>query len=359
MPTDSLRRIGLLLFILFFLLVAETSAAGWVNIFVYHRFGDSRYPSTNISLDDFAAHLEILKQEKVVVLPLGEVVRRLRSNSLLPERCAVLTVDDGYDTFLSGAMPLLRRYGFPATLFVSTGSIGKTGYLTWRDLTSLAAEGIEIGNHTHGHDYLVDRRENESEEEWLKRIEKDIACAQTLFRKNLGIEPRLFSYPFGEYVPEVVDLLVRCGFSGAVVQHSGTVDQATDPFLIPRFAMGASYGNPDNFLIKLRMRPLPVTVIDPPSPLLGSDNPPSLQLQITSSDADLSRLRCYVGGRESVVIQKVPGFPERRLILAGKPLTSRRTTYVLTAPSRDGKEWYWFSHLWIKKGRVASGAGYG
>jgi peptidoglycan/xylan/chitin deacetylase (PgdA/CDA1 family) len=350
LKADLSGRTALFLCGLLFFLAMEASAAGWADLFVYHRFGDSRYPSTNTSLEDFAAHLETLKQQQIPVLPLGEVVDRLRAGRPLPGHCAVLTVDDGYATFLSGAMPLLRRYGYPATLFVSTGNVGHKGYLNWTELKELAAEGIEIGNHSHSHAYLVERGEHESETGWLGRIREDISQAQRLFRDNLGLEPRLFSYPFGEYTPEIVDLLRGLGFSGAVVQYSGATDLSTDPFLVPRFPMGGSYGTPQGFRAKLGMRPLPVTLLSSPSPLVESGDAPSLKLKIAPSDADLSRLRCYVSGKEADVIRPVPGFSDQREILSSGPLTTRRTPYVLTAPSRDGKGWYWFSHVWIKKG---------
>ncbi len=58
--------------------------AGEAHVFVYHRFNDSRYPSTNITTDNFKAHLEALKDEQFTVLTLGEVVVRLKAGESLP-----------------------------------------------------------------------------------------------------------------------------------------------------------------------------------------------------------------------------------------------------------------------------------
>ncbi|MBN1142461.1 MAG: polysaccharide deacetylase family protein [Deltaproteobacteria bacterium] len=347
--TDARKTRRLLMLILLALLGAGVSSwAGQANLFVYHRFGDGRFPSTNTSLADFEGHLETLRRERIPVLPLGEVVRRLRSGAPLPDRCAVLTVDDGYETFLTGAMPLLRRYGFPATLFVSTDFVGHSGYLNWKQLQELSAQGVEIGNHSHSHPYLVERVPGETEAAWRNRIRGDIVSAQTRFKDKLGLEPRLFSYPYGEYLPQVLALLRELGFVGAVVQHSGVVSGQSDPFLLPRFPMGGGYGTVKGFSSKLRMRPLPVAAIHSAGPVLGAENPPLLTLDISPSDADLSRMRCFVNGEDAADIRSIPGFPGRFEIRARRMLSSRRTSYVLTAPSRTGREWYWFSQLWIK-----------
>ena len=143
-----------------------TDAPDEANIFIYHRFGDARYPSTNIDLQVFAQQLDWLKQQGRPVLSLGEVVRRLRAHEPLPAGCVVLTVDDAYRSFLDGAMPLLRRFGYPVTLFVNSDAVGAGGYLTWDELRKLAAEGVEIGNHSASHAYLLEHLPGESEDAW-------------------------------------------------------------------------------------------------------------------------------------------------------------------------------------------------
>ena len=337
-----------LLFIL--VLVPSFVYGGQANIFVYHRFGDDRYPSTNVSLADFEAHLEMLQKEKVAVLPLGEVVELLRQSLPLPPKCTVLTVDDGYQSFLSGAMPLLRRFGYPATLFVSTGSVGRDGFLSWEELKGLTREGIEIGSHSASHIYMVERMSEETTSQWLTRVRNDLMAAQNTFREKLGRSPRLFSYPYGEYSPEIVDLVESLGFAGAVGQHSGVVRDGDDLFTLPRFPMGGAYASLESFSSKLKMKSLPVRVISPRSSLLGKENPPLLRVAIDDKNVDLKRLRCFVASQGEGRIRVDSSQADGYLIQAAEPLTSRRNKYTLTAPSKDGKYWYWFSQLWIRTG---------
>jgi peptidoglycan/xylan/chitin deacetylase (PgdA/CDA1 family) len=350
-------KLPALIFLLLFLLPVPTASAGQANVFVYHRFGDDRYPSTNIALETFAAQLHLLKEKNYVVLPLGEVVRRFTAGRELPEHCAVLTVDDAYATFLSGAMPLLRQYGYPATLFVNTGTVGGRGYLSWDQLRSLAAEGVEMGNHTVSHPYLLNRMAAESEERWRKRVRQEIAQAQERLEKELGEAPRLFAYPFGEYSPEVMEIVRGLGFLGAAAQQSGVICVGSDLFALPRFPMGGPYATYRGFLEKLTMRALPVEVISPAGPVVGDEDPPTLVVRIEGEGVDLSRLRCFVQQQAEGEITPDPEITGRFTIRATQALSGRRNKYTLTAPGNKGGEWFWFSQLWIYPSRVGSGAG--
>jgi peptidoglycan/xylan/chitin deacetylase (PgdA/CDA1 family) len=331
------------------LLAAGVCRAGEVSAFVYHRFGDARYPSTNISIQTFSDQLAWLKANDYRVLPLGDIVRRLRAGQPLPERCVVLTVDDAFRTFLTGAMPLLRHYGYPVTLFVSTDSVGGEDYLSWEDLRKLAREGVEIGSHTASHAYLVDRRKGETKKAWLSRVRGDILKAQEVLKKELGKAPALFAYPYGEYSPEIVEEVRDLGFAGAVGQQSGVIYQGSDLFLLPRFPMGGPYGTLRGFKEKAAMRALSLRVLSPESPIVNSkDNPPALVVKIDCPGADLSRLRCFVSGRAESAIKADPEVPGKFLVQATQPLTGRRSKYTLTAPALHGRSWYWFSQLWIR-----------
>ncbi|MDH3454596.1 MAG: polysaccharide deacetylase family protein, partial [Desulfuromonadales bacterium] len=254
---------GLLIFLL---LLGSPAFADQANVFIYHRFNDPRYPSTNISLQDFRAHLELLAQQGFNVLKLSQVVELLQQGLLLPQRCAVITVDDAYRSFLSGAWPLLKEYGYPATLFVSTDTVGKGGYLDWQELRLLQAEGVEIGNHSASHAYLLDRLVSENEADWTARISEELVRSQQDFENQLGSSPKLFAYPYGEFSPELVELVKAAGFAAAFGQQSGVVGAGQDLFSLPRFPMGGVYASIAEFRSKLFMKRLDVRVMSPASP---------------------------------------------------------------------------------------------
>lgn len=322
-----------------------TATAGQVNVFIYHRFGEPKYPSTNISIETFTSHLEHLKQSKTEVHSLQEIVSKLKSGQRLPTKAAVLTVDDAFTTFLSNGMPVLRQYGYPVTLFVNTDSVGSRGYLDWAELRALVKEGVIIGNHTATHDYLIEMKEGESVEVWRQRVKADILKAQSAFLSELNIIPTLFAYPYGEYSPELITLVRDLGFVAAIAQQSGVVDESTDLFNVPRFPMGSKYATLEQFRSKLSMSRLDVELIGPVSPVLDI-NPPAITVRIDAERFDVRRLQGFVQGNNSLNIEKIAGSETDFLIQAEKPLTGRRNKYTLTAPMKKGG-WGWFSQPWF------------
>ncbi|MEA3465396.1 MAG: polysaccharide deacetylase family protein [Thermodesulfobacteriota bacterium] len=342
------RRI-LLVVICATVLITLFSGVVWsarqATVFVYHRFGDGRYSSTNIDLHIFEQQLAYLKLNNYTVLPVGDIVQRLSEGIALPDRCVALTVDDGYTTFLTGAMPLLRQYGFPVTLFVSTDAVGGGSYLNWEQLRQLQQEGVEIGNHSASHPYFVSDEVNKPER-WLAESIADIEKAQQAFAQHLGCRPTLFAYPYGEYSPAMEILIENLGFAAAFAQQSGVISAVRSFYSLPRFPMGGAFATLQGFKSKLTMRPMPIVVHRSTSPIVGAHDPPELIFSLdNNTDIAMSSLRCYVQGQDSVAVE-ADGEGNYRVV-AGAPLSGRRNKYTLTAQSRDGRFWYWFSHPWI------------
>ncbi|OQY23336.1 MAG: hypothetical protein B6I37_05545 [Desulfobacteraceae bacterium 4572_35.2] len=344
-----MKNRGLLIVLWCLLLMIGVNGYGWAaqhaSVFVYHRFGDSRYSSTNIEISVFKQQLEYLKQNHYIVLPLGEIVDRLKREEELPDKCVAITVDDGYLTFMTGAMPLLKQYGFPATLFVSTDSVGGNSYLSWRQLRQLQQKGVEIGNHSASHPYFVSNEVREPLT-WFANSVADIIKAQDAFFDHLGFKPQLFAYPYGEYSPQLERLIEELGFKAAVAQQSGALTKELSFYSLPRFPMGGAFATFNGFKDKLAMLPMPVTVQQPKGPVVHGQNPPELTFILQSQDINLNSLRCYVQGQDPVAVEKVDGDLFR--VVAKQPLAGRRNKYTLTAQSRDGRSWYWFSHLWVR-----------
>ncbi|MDY0190382.1 MAG: polysaccharide deacetylase family protein [Desulfuromonas sp.] len=336
-----------LVIVLIFLFSGCAWASGQANIFVYHRFGDQRYPSTNISVETFASQLEYLHKNDYHVLYVSDIVQRIRDGVDLPPRCVALTVDDGYASFLSGAMPVLRQYDYPVTLFVSSASVGSGSYLNWEQLRQLQSEGVEIGNHSEAHPYFVSSEVNDPAG-WLSKSQADIQGAQEEFKRHLGVAPTVFAYPYGEYSPALEALVQQLGFIAAFAQQSGVVDAAlcqNSYYRLPRFPMGGPFATLEGFKNKATMRHLPVDILSPLSPVLSAQDPPEMVFTLDSSAINLKTLRCYVQGQDTASVEVVSAGKYR--VCAAQPLAGRRNKYTLTAQGTDGQTWYWFSQLWI------------
>ena len=264
----------------------------------------------------------------------------------LPEHAVSFCVDDAFRSFYDVGMPIIRRYGYPVTLFVNTDAVGTSGYLSWDELKELATEGVEIGNHTANHAYLVELQPGETYPQWKKRIRDDIEKAQQQFEKHLGFRPTLFAYPYGEYSTGVVEIIKEIGFVAAFAQQSGVIHSEHNRYILPRFPMGGPFATLKSFKAKLAMQPLVVAADDPFDPVI-QDNPPVLHLQIPGKQIDPRRFNCFVQGENRCWVEtdetnKSGGYR----VIAEKPLTGRRNKYTLTLQSRQG-DWLWYSHLWV------------
>lgn len=344
---DKMRIFSLFLFVL---LCPATIFGGQVNTFIYHRFDEARYPSTNISSEIFRDQLDYLKNNGIEVISLGEIAERLQAGRSLPEHAVALCADDSYRSFSAVAMPLVRKYGFPITLFVNTGAVGTPGYLGWDELKVLVEQGVEIGNHTTTHPYLVELADGEDFESWRQRVRRDIVKAQDDFETHLGIRPELFAYPYGEYSDAVVTIIKELGFKAAFAQQSGVIHDRSQLYHLPRFPMGGPYATLSGFVNKYKMVPLPVVEQEPFDPVIRVENPPVLTLRL-SGPYRTDNFNCFVQGQNSCRVENARGKDGEWIrIVAEKPLSGRRNKYTLTIRTADGR-WAWFSHPWINADR--------
>ena len=122
---------------------------------MYHRFEENKYPSTNIKVADFMEHLKIIKENKIKFVHPKNFEDYLKNNKI--QRKILLTIDDGFISFYENAWPILKAEKIPFILFVSTREVGSFNYMTWDQIREIAKEDfVEIGNHSHSHEYLVD-----------------------------------------------------------------------------------------------------------------------------------------------------------------------------------------------------------
>jgi peptidoglycan/xylan/chitin deacetylase (PgdA/CDA1 family) len=312
-------------------------------VVMYHRFGDGRYPSTNIRMEQFRKHVAELKKDKYTVMPLPEIVSALRNDRPLPDRAVAITVDDAYLSVYENAWPILREAGFPFTLFVATQPVdaGMKSYMSWDQLRAFAeSDLVTIGSQTHNHPHMPAQS--------LEANRQELSTSQARFRAELGREPDLFAYPYGEYAAPVKKAVREAGFVAAFGQHSGALGRLSDMYALPRYALNEAYGDMDRFTLAVNSLPLPVTDVTPTDNKLGaSENPPLYGFTVHDSIDRLDGLNCFASGRGEVTIKEVMnGRIEVRL---DKPFPEGRARINCTLMGPDGR-WRWFGNQFYVAG---------
>jgi len=256
---------------------------GVVSI-MYHRFNESKYPSTNIQIDIFKEHLKLIKDSKFnFVHP-----KDFEKNFNLPKKNKeiLLTIDDGFESFYNEAWPILQKEKIPFILFISTEPVGKNGYMNWSQIKEIEKSNIGvIGHHSHTHEYLIDK----SEIEFISDIEN----ANNIFLKNLGYIPSLFSYPFGEYSKFMKDYITN-NFKISFGQHSGVIDVNKEKFELPRFPINEKYGEIKRFKSIINYFPLEYKKLNPEEKKLNKENnPPIFTVKFFDDQKNLNNISCY------------------------------------------------------------------
>ena len=250
---------------------------------MYHRFNENKYPSTNIKMDIFRKHIDLIKQNYSFYNPLN-----FKKEFQIPrnKKVILLTIDDAFTSFYSEAWPFLKENKIPFILFVSTEPVGKKGYMTWNQIKEIEKESfVFIGHHSHSHEYLIDKTKNE--------FINDIETANKEFLKNLGYIPNLFSYPFGEY-SEFMRQYISKNFDFAFGQHSGVIDLNKNKFELPRFPINENYGEIERFSSIVKSYPLEYKDLLPSEKKINQkNNPPSFKVEFFDKQKNLKNINCY------------------------------------------------------------------
>ena len=210
-----------------------------IAILTYHSI-DNSGSVLSTSHRIFAEQMRIMYEQGLKVVSLGEI-QRVLDGAASPEHLVAITFDDGFRNVYELALPVLKSYGFTATVFLVTDycdrtnawpglplSIERRSLLRWSEIREMSEAGIVFGSHTLTHPDLRIMTKRDAENELVgskKAIEDAIGCAVNVF-----------AYPYG-----VFDNFIRClasrHFSLACSVTLGFATSSSDPFALERLDM--------------------------------------------------------------------------------------------------------------------------
>ena len=300
---------------------------------MYHRFDENKYPSTNIRIPDFKEQLDLIENSNIKFISHEEFEKSLNKKST--DKKILLTVDDGFSSFYENAWPILKDREIPFIIFINTETIGSNGYMDWDEIKEISSfDFVNIGNHSHSHDYLSDKED--------KEIKKDLELSMKIFKEKLNHETKFFAYPFGEYKGSFKKIVKDLGFVYAFGQHSGVIDLTKNKMELPRFPINEKYGEIARFKNLLRTIPFPYKQIIPEEKyLIDKDNPPKVKIIFFENDIDLKNINCYSNEQNKWRKSKIDFYKtnELKIILDGKFTTERGR--INCSLREDDGSWRW------------------
>ena len=337
----KLHNYILLLFLksisLIFLLVSSAFANEVKNsatVFMYHKFGVSKYPSTSVTIDQLNSHIEELTKEKYTIKSLDFIVDTIINDGDLPANTIGISVDDADKSFLEVGWPLFKENNIPVTLFVTTGTISNnTKYINWDQIRKLKEEGVVIGAHSHTDADMPDIS--------IEEVRDEIETSNRIFLKELGEIPTLFAFPYGETTDEIIELVKEFKFKVAFGQHSGIINETSNMYYLPRFSLNERYGEIDRVKFAASSKGLGVYDFIPQNPTI-KQNPPFIGFSLLD-DKKVQSLDCFIFDSKGQVDREIYKFNERIEIRLSRELSLGRSRMNCTVKDSEGN-WRWFGH---------------
>jgi len=328
-----------ILFIFFICLNISSSYASNIKnsavVFMYHKFGVSKYPSTSVTIEQFDEHLKEFSKSKYSVKSVEFIIDTIINDGDLPENTIGISIDDADKSFYEVGWPKFKEMGFPVTLFVNTSTIHENNknYLSWDQIRELVNEGVSIGAHSHSHYHMADLS--------IDEIRDEIETSNNIFLKELGSIPPLFAFPYGEANEEIINLLKEYKYKVAFGQHSGVINETSNLYYLPRFSLNERYAEIDRVKFAANAKGLGVYDFIPADPTI-SENPPYIGFSLLDEKL-VPSIDCFVFDSKGQVDKELFKFNERIEIRLKRKLTEGRSRVNCTAKGSDN-QWRWFGH---------------
>jgi len=210
------------------------------SILMYHSVGHNN-TLLAVKLEVFRKQMEYLKDNNYQITKLSDLVNFLKSDLPLPKKIIILTFDDGFKDNYSNAFSVLKEYNFPATIFLTVGSIGKEVItsqgafpaLSWNEIEEMHNSGlIDFQPHTMTHPKL--------DQITLREIKSEIIQSKKIIEERLNKKCHFFAPPKGRYGQEIKEILGNEGFKAILTIERGFVKKDDNLFSLKRKAINST-----------------------------------------------------------------------------------------------------------------------
>src|SRR5437870_7362954 len=228
-------------------------------IFCYHLLVDKvRYPGTEITPAAFEAQMKELKDRGITVIPMQDLLAWKRGERDVPPRWAVISFDDGWKSQYEVAWPIMKKFGYPFTMFIYTegvrgGSLGGGGAITWEQLAEMRDNGVDIQAHSATHQDLREghtitlaspggkkTRTKLTGPQYEQWVQNEVVGAKELLEQRLGIKVNCFAVPFGNYNEHVKELARNAGYEAMFTVYGQPITFTSPLDSLGRYAIEAN-----------------------------------------------------------------------------------------------------------------------
>jgi peptidoglycan/xylan/chitin deacetylase (PgdA/CDA1 family) len=219
-----------------------------VIIYGYHRFEKTVHrPDTEMTPEMFEAQMKELQDKKIPVIGLQDFLAWKRGEKNIPPRAAIITFDDGWKSQYEVGWPILKKYGYPVTLFIYTEGIkgmkfGGGAAMSWEQLAEMRDAGVDIQAHSATHQDLrkpFDKtlKKKLSPEEYQEFLHREIIASKQLLEQKLGIRVNCFAVPFGYINDQVREFITKAGYDAVFTVYGQRLTYTSPNDSLGRYLM--------------------------------------------------------------------------------------------------------------------------
>jgi peptidoglycan/xylan/chitin deacetylase (PgdA/CDA1 family) len=205
-----------------------------VPILTYHHVGipSGKWRLNTVTTKSFEYQMSFMKRHGFDVISFDDLVKGLKEGHQFNHNTVVLQFDDGYEDNYANAYPILKKYGFPAMIFLISDKIGAPDFLTWGQVKEMEMNNIAFGAHTRHHVYLPLASALQAQDE--------IAGSKKVIEDHLGHSIDYFAYPSGGFTEEDIRILQEAGYKAAVTTNRGKDKFNNNLYEIKRIHMSST-----------------------------------------------------------------------------------------------------------------------
>jgi peptidoglycan/xylan/chitin deacetylase (PgdA/CDA1 family) len=232
----------------------ELNKSAVVSILGYHDFRDRGGSPMLIAASKFREQMQAIKDSKIPVISLSDVMAWKKGEKNIPEEAIVITMDDGWEGVHTFAYPVLRDFGFPFTIYLYKKYVNIGGRsLSWDQIKEMMQHGCEIGSHSVSHESLKKRSKSaKTDADFQQWILSELKDSREFLEQNLKIKCTSFAYPFGIFDEAVMETGLQIGYESLVTVNGQKVTWDTPNGKLGRYII---HGDSDtNFKLATSFR---------------------------------------------------------------------------------------------------------
>ncbi len=326
-----MKYLAIIIFLLFPFRVEPKDSS--IIVLVYHRFNNDKYPETSVSSEKFNQQIEYLVENNIPILQATDLVSYFNGEIELPKKSVFLTIDDAYKSFYEHAFPIVKKFNIPFSIFLSTDYVSnnkKSDHMSWEMLKDITRNNGLVLNHSKSHKSLIELNYDE--------VKKDIIENQLKIEQNLGSQPKIFSYPYGESNLKIESIVKELNYQIAFSQHSSPINKKLMKFRLPRFSINDEFGDLERFKLILKTKPMILSEKNFNDTLVFSE---SLKMSFKTKLSS-KKINCFINN--SALLQKENNLNNEFTLFIKNLRIGLRYRINCTHVDKDG-DVFWFGKM--------------